>query len=367
MTKFTYPLYVALPLLAIIAVSVARKKYSAVILSVVFQGLVQVGFCYNIVNFLPMLNNARQQANETAYDYKVAIVHEIAANGLGVPCVVLILFLTAIALKSGKMIRPWPLLRSTGVGERKEKLILITSAINFVLLFAIHLHATNHMVRFFYFSVIAMLICAGAAFATLRLEARLKSSTALVFCVTNIAVCLLFSFPTAATACSYNILTTIFNIDCFSAEPVDGTMYAPRKANYHVFEIVHLLQGKIDAGSKVLLINPNEYFDHQSIYYHLRDTAAQQGFFFGVASIGVTELTNHTEDPWTNIKAVIFKNFTSEQYETMVLNGYPPLKLSAHDAAEYNRQVSLKLSQIGARQIYSRGNSDGVVSVYLVR
>jgi hypothetical protein len=378
LTKFTYPLYIAVPLIAIVIMSVGRKEYSAVFFSILFQSLVQVGFCYNIVNFVPMLNNARLQANGATYGYQVSILREIAVSGLGVPCFVLFLFIVALTLKSGNLARVRSLLWSKtdgraalllffGTGARQEVLILSISAINLILLFFIHLHSANQMVRFFYFSVIAIVIFTAILFATLRLRPRTKTFTALAFCATNFAVCLLFSFPTAATACSYHVLTTIFNIDCFSAEPVDGTMYAPRIANYHVFEIVHLLQRRISSGSKVLLINPNEFFDHQSFYYHLRDAAAQQGFYFDIVSIGPTELNSHAEGPWANIKAIIFKDFTTDQYETLVLNGAAPLKLSAHDAAEYNRLISLKLSQIGAQQIYRRSNAEGVVSVYLVK
>ena len=378
LTKFTFPAYVALPLLILCVVALVRLRIAVLALSILFQILVQVGFCYNIVNFKPMLDNAHIQASLTSYGYLVPIWWEMVASGIGLPLAALFLGLLAYLgvvlarqrrpLWSPGRLRTFPVLSFFREGGAElEKIVLSAAAINYVGMFLVHLHATNRMVRFFYFVVPPLACAAALLLSKLSLNRRWRTGLVSGFVASSTAICLLFSIPTKYTTCSHPLISTIFNVDCFSADPVDGAMYAPHTANYHAFEIVHLLERRIPSGSGVLMVNPNEYFNQLTLLYHVRDTAALQNFYFGVAVVGVTELRNNDYSLWKDVKAIVVKNFTTDRYDTLVGNGAPPLRLSAAEAAKDNRLVADELARLNAKQIYRQTNSDGVVSVYLVK
>jgi hypothetical protein len=223
------------------------------------------------------------------------------------------------------------------------------------------------MLRFFYFIVPPAACAAAVLFCKLSVGRRLRTGLVVGVVVSSIGICLLFSIPTQYTVCSHPLISKIFNVDCFSADPIDGAMYAPHTANYHAFEIVHLLERSIPSGSGVLMVNPNEYFNEQTLLYHVRDTLAQRGFYFGVAVVGVAEFRRSDYSLWKNVKAIVVKDFTTDRYDTIVCNGAPPLRLTSAEAAKDNQLTTEELARLHAKQIYRRTNTDGVVSIYLVK
>jgi hypothetical protein len=301
----------------------------------------------------------------------------LAANGLGLPLIILFLGLLVYlcitlarqreALWSPGRFRSFRVLSILREGGPElENIVLSSAAINYLGMFLVHFHAANRMVRFFYFMVPVIACVAAILFSKLSLGRRVRTGLVIGFAAGSIGICLLFSIPTKYTVCPHPLISKVFNMDCFSADPVDGAMYAPHTANYHAFDIVHLLEKRIRSGSAVLMVNPNEYFYPQTLLYHLRDVAAQRAFYFGVSAVGPNELRKGDYSLWKDARAIIVKNFTTDQYDTLVGYGVPPPRLSPEEAAKDNQLVADKLARLGAKQIYRRTNTDGVVSVYLV-
>jgi hypothetical protein len=373
LTKFSYPLYVFIPLGAILVYAVLRRKYSVIFLSFLFQLLVQVGFCYNIVNFKPTLATAKSVMRSWQVHYPLSMFHEIAISGFGVPFLGFVAFLGVVAVQKGfadRLTESFParwhefLLSCRQQHPTFEVVVMLLAAANFILMLAVHLRATQQMLRYYLFFVAAGVVLSVAVFAAMDLRLRTKGIVAGIFAAANLAVCALFSVPTTATSCSHPLLAAVFNIDCQRAEPVDGTLVAPRSANYHVDEIVRLLSGRIAPGSKVVLVNPNEYFNHQNVYYRLRDAAAREGFYFNITDIGRGELQN--QDLWRDVRAAIVKDFTGFRYEVFVEDSPGPEFYAPSKLAELNTIVGSKLAQLEAREIYRNTNGDGTVSVYLI-
>lgn len=360
--KASFPLYYCMVAFGLLLYGIADGKLKTIFSSALFQIAVQILFVYNIANFTPIIDNARQ----------VSALHIRPGDGvfewltksvIGLPLVIFFLIIAGVRVfrfyRSKTAPVSWIESRNlAALIDNRGWMIFALYAINVILAALVHIFSAHVEPRYLVF--VTPLVVLLVTFWKTTLNKTTLAIALAISAVLSLSEAAIYSVP-------FNLLDKIIHnnpgyrgeligfceyLDCFvsktRANGVDGyndvtgePEHSPIPDRYNVQTIVSALKGKIAAGSDVALIGDNSFFNSQTIYYYLRDTAHAEGFYFNVISSSPDDKTSNgfmARLAAGKFSAVILRRHASEYNYTRYQLG-PDVPLESTNG--YDNVVSL--------------------------